>query len=264
MNRSVSIPGAAGRAFRLRWCPSPDVLVAIVSWLLISATLYMATDVVGDQIGGGLPYYGLMTFLAATLFGIGMPLYWLVVGRRRPLADLGLHAGRLGLSLVLQLGLTIGMFWFVLAGRPLPDLAGLIPLVILSLALGFFEAVFWRGWMLLRLEESFGLVPALLLSALMYTSYQIGFGIRPLDIVLVFVLGLVYGIAFRLTRSVFALWPALQPVGIFAILLGTGMQLPLISSLGFVEVLAVMLLLVWLAGRYARKAGARSHVRSES
>ena len=32
-----------------------------------------------------------------------------------------------------------------------------------------------------------------------------------------------------------------------------GLELPLLASLGFVEVLIAMLVLVWLAGRYARK-----------
>jgi len=257
MNHTISIQGAAGRAFRLRWSPSPDLLVVIVSWLLISGTLYLANDVIGAQVGGGLPYFGLMTFLAATLFGIGLPLYWLVIGRRRPLADLGLHTRQLGASLVLQFILTGGLYRFLLGGQDLPALARLIPLVALGLVLGFFEAVFWRGWVLLRLEESFGLLPALLLSTLMYTSYQIGFGISNQDIMLVFVLGLVCAIAFRLTRSVFVLWPALQPVGLLAILIHSDMQLPLIASLGFLEVLAVMLLLVWMVSRYVRKNEAR-------
>jgi membrane protease YdiL (CAAX protease family) len=260
MNRTISLPGAAGRAFRLRWCPSPDVLMVIVSWLLISATLYLATDVVGSQIGGGLPYFGLLTFLTATLFGVGLPIYWVVIGRRRPLADLGLHTRWLGLSLVLQLVLATGLFRFAFGTIDLPDLARLLPLVVLSLALGFFEAIFWRGWVLLRLEESFGLIPALFLSALMYTSYQIGYGFSPMDIVLMFFLGLIYATAFRLTKSIFVLWPAFQPIGQLAILLRSGMQLPLISTLGFLEVLVVMFLLVWLASRFARKTGSRSRV----
>ena len=263
MNRSISIPGAASRAFKLRWCPSPDVLMVVVSWLLISATLYLATDVIGDQIGGGLPYFGLMTFLAATLFGIGIPLYWVVIGRRRPLADLGLHTRWLSTSLIVQLILTAVLYRFVLADISMPSLAGLIPLVALSLVLGFFEAVFWRGWVLLRLEESFGLIPALLLSALMYTSYQIGFGIATLDIFLIFSLGLIFGIAFRLTKNVFVLWPGLQPIGLLAVLVRSGMQLPLLSTLGFLEVLGIMLLLVWLVSGYARKAGSRLRVGCE-
>ena len=257
MNRSISIPGAAGRAFKLRWCPSPDVLMVIVSWMLISAVLYLATEIVGAQIGSGLLSFGLVTFLAATLLGIGLPVYWVVIGRRRPLADLGLHTRWLGISLVLQLGLSLGLYRFALAGS-LPGLEILAPLVALSLAMGFFEAVFWRGWVLLRLEESFGLIPALLLSSLMYASYQIGFGARIADLGLVFLLGLVGGIAFRLTKSVFVLWPVLQPAGLLAVLLHSGMQVPLISSLGFVEVLGVMLLLVWMASRYARRTGSRT------
>jgi len=36
-------------------------------------------------------------------------------------------------------------------------------------------------------------------------------------------------------------------------LIKDGLELPMIASLGFVEVLVAMMVLVWLAGRYARK-----------
>jgi hypothetical protein len=36
-------------------------------------------------------------------------------------------------------------------------------------------------------------------------------------------------------------------------LIKDGLELPLLASLGFVEVLIGMLVLVWLAGRYAKK-----------
>ena len=41
-------------------------------------------------------------------------------------------------------------------------MASLLPLAALSLTIGFSETVFWRGWVLLRLEEGFGIVPTLI------------------------------------------------------------------------------------------------------
>ena len=253
MNQSLH--NAIRQIFRLRWNLSADLLVVGLSWLLVTGSLYTATIIVGPETGGGLPYFFLYAGLTATLFGVGLPLYWMVVVRRRPLADLGLTTRRLGLSLALQAALALWMF-ATLREAGLPDWEHLIPLVTLALAIGFFEAVFWRGWVLLRLEEAFGLLPALLLGSALYALYHVGYGMPADEIAFLFWIGILFAVIFRLTGSIFVLWPLFQPMGQLLTLTGEGLELPLLASLGFVEALAVMLVLVWLAGRYLKKKGA--------
>jgi hypothetical protein len=62
-----------------------------------------------------------------------------------------------------------------------------------------------------------------------------------------------YAVVFRLTKNIFILWPIFQPMGQLVTLIKDGLKLPLLASLGFVEVLIGMLVLVWFAGRYAKK-----------
>jgi membrane protease YdiL (CAAX protease family) len=126
-------------------------------------------------------------------------------------------------------------------------------LVALALAIGFFEALFWRGWVLLRLEEAFGVIPAVLLGSFLYAAYHIGYAMPIDEMVFLFLIGIMFAIAFRLTKNVFILWPVFQPMGQLVTLIRDELTLPLISTLGFVEVLVAMLVLVWLAGRYYRK-----------
>jgi uncharacterized protein len=135
----------------------------------------------------------------------------------------------------------------------LPNFEQFAPLFALSLAIGFFEAVFWRGWVLLRLEESFGLIPAILLGSLLYAAYHIGYAMPLSEMVFLFFIGVMYALAFRLTKNIFILWPVFQPMGQLVTLIKDGLELPLLASLGFIEVLIGMLVLVWLAGRYAKK-----------
>ena len=71
--------------------------------------------------------------------------------------------------------------------------------------------------------------------------------------VFLFFIGLMYAIAFRLTKNIFILWPIFQPMGQLVTLVKDGLDLPLLASLGFFEALIGMLVLVWLAGRYAKK-----------
>jgi erythritol transport system permease protein len=70
------------------------------------------------------------------------------------------------------------------------------------------------------------------------------------------IIGLMFAAIFRLTRNIFILWPVFQPAGQLITLLKDGLDLPMIASLGFVEVLLGMGALIWLAGRYGKKARA--------
>ena len=240
------------QVFSIRWKPKKDLAVLALSWFLVVGALYTATVIVGSQVWGGMAYFVLYAVVGAMCFGIGLPLYWMVIVQRRPLADLGLTTRWLGLSLVLQLVFAGLQFMGTLAKSQFPPLGKFVPLIALSLSIGFFEAVFWRGWILLRLEESFGTIPAILLGSALYAAYHIGYAMPVIEMIFLFFIGIMFAIVFRLTRNIFILWPLFQPMGQLVTLIKDGLTLPLLASLGFFEVLIVMLAMVWLAGRYQR------------
>ena len=242
-----------GSLFSLRWQPGKDLIVVMLSWILVVGALYTATVIIGPGTGGGLPYFFLYAVLVATVFGIGIPLGWMVLIRKRPLADLGITKRHLGVSLLLQVIFTAIILPGGLSGLSIPTWGKVIPLIGLSLAIGFFEAVFWRGWMLNRLEEAFGFLPAALIGSALYAAYHIGYAMPLSEIVFLFFIGLMYAAAFKLTGSIFILWPLFQPSGQLITLIKDGLDLPLIATLGFVEVFVVMAALVWLAGRTLNK-----------
>lgn len=237
----------------LRWKPTKDLLAVGVSWLLVVGALYTATMIVGANAFGGMAYFVLYAVIGATLFGVGIPLYWMVVVRRRSLAELGLTFERLGISLVLQLVLAVLLYSVAFAQVQLPPMEQLIPLVGLALCIGFFEAVFWRGWVLLRLEEAFGILPAILVGSTLYALYHIGYGMPADEMLFLFFVGILFAVTFRLTKSVFILWPLFQPMGQLVTLIQTNLTLPFLAVLGFGEALILMFILVWLASRYHKK-----------
>ena len=237
----------------IRWSPNKDLAVVAVSWLLVVGALYTATVIVGQTIWGGLAYFILYAVVGATLFGVGIPLYWTTVVRRRSIAELGFTTRWLDLSIVLQLAFAAFQYLGTLARVQFPPIEELIPLVALAFAIGFFEAVFWRGWVLLRLEEAFGIIPAVLLGSALYAAYHIGYAMPASEMIFLFFIGIMFAVAFRLTKSILILWPVFQPMGQLATLIRDKLTLPLLSALGFAEVLILMLVLVWLARRYQRK-----------
>jgi CAAX protease family protein len=238
------------RIFSVRWKPSKDLVVVAISWLLVVGALYTATIIVGDKVWGGMAYFALYAVVGALLFGVGLPLYWIVIVQRRPLSDLGFTTRWLGVSLVLQLVFATLQFMGTLAKAQLPAFEEFLPLIALALCIGFFEAVFWRGWVLLRLEESFGTIPAIVLGSALYAAYHIGYRMPSSEMIFLFFIGVMFAVVFRLTKNIFILYPIFQPMGQLVTLIKDGLKLPLLASLGFIEVLIVMLVFVWLAGRY--------------
>lgn len=249
----VTVKNALQTIFTFRWNPNKDLAAVLISWLLVTGALYTATVIVTPELGGGLAYFALYGILAATLFGIGIPLAWTVAVRKRPIQDLGLTTRLLGVSIVLQLVFAVLQYMGTLAKTELPAMSSLLPLAALALAIGFFEAVFWRGWVLLRLEDAFGLIPAVVLGSGLYAAYHIGYGMPLSEIAFLFVIGIMYAVTFRITRSVFLLWPIFQPMGQLVTLIKDQLSLPAIAALGFFEVFLLMALLIWLANRYYKK-----------
>jgi uncharacterized protein len=242
--------------FKVRWNPGLDLVAVLVSWLLVSGTLYVATVIVTPAVGGGLPYFFLYAGLTATLFGVGVPAYWMVVVRNRPVQDLGITTKHLGASILLQAVFSAFLYMATLSKVPFPSIQEALPLIALAFAIGFFEAVFWRGWVLLRLEEAFGLIPAVLLGSLLYAFYHVGYGMPLSEIVFLFWIGVLYAVTFRITRSILVLWPVFQPMGQLVTLIKDGLALPVLAALGFFEVWIVMAVLVWVANRRYQKRNA--------
>jgi hypothetical protein len=150
----------------VRWRPNPDLAAVGLSWVLVVASLSAATFIATGA--NGILYFLLYGVLGATVFGFGLPVAWMTLVRRRPITDLGLTTRHWKISLALQLVFAAVQFRQTLASAELPPLMQLAPVLSLVLAIGLFEAVFWRGWVLLRLEEAFGLMPAVLLGSALY------------------------------------------------------------------------------------------------
>ena len=250
-----SIMKALKQIVTVRWKPSLDLAAVAVSWLLVVGALYTATTFVGQEVWGGMGYFLLYALVGATLFGVGIPLYWMVIVRRRPLSDIGLTTRRWPLSVALQLVFASLQCMGTLAKTGLPPLDQLLPLVALALAIGFFEAVFWRGWVLLRLEEAFGIIPGILLGSLLYAAYHIGYAMPSSEMAFLFFIGIMFAVIFRLTKNILVLWPAFQPMGQLVTLIKDRLVLPPLAALGFFEILIVMLVLVWLSHRFYKKHG---------
>jgi uncharacterized protein len=242
-------PPAGSSWWRLR-IDRGDLLAVGALYVLVVALFGLAFQYFGTGREAGL----FLAFAAGLLLGVVAPIYYMVWGRGRSLADLGVGGHRLRATLALGGLLAAVQFAMTLWGYDLPAPVDWVPLLAMSLVVGAFEAVFFRGFIQGRLEESFGTAPAVGGAAGLYSLYHLAYGMGAEEMVFLFGLGLVYAIAYRLVENVLVLWPLLTPLGAFFNNLEAGdIELPWASIAGFANVAAIMAVAVWFAHRHERR-----------
>jgi membrane protease YdiL (CAAX protease family) len=230
------------------------VVVAAVYVGVVAAFRLAFTGFTTDNVLGLF-----LSFATGLLLGVVVPVLYHVWGRGRGLESLGIGAQRWRATVVMGLVLAATQFAVTMVGYALPEPEDWVPLLGMSLVVGLFEAVFFRGFVQGRLEASFGPVPAVVGAAVLYAVYHVGYGMGPADMWFLFGLGVLYAVVYRLTTNILIVWPLLTPVGaFFNNLEGGEIDLPWASLMGFADVAMLMAAAVWLAHRHERKALARA------
>lgn len=253
MNRKLStttVTESLKQIFTFRWNPDKDLIMVAVSQLLVMGGISIATNIAGQNDRSGIAYFIMYAVIAVALCGVGIPLYWTVIVRRRPLTDLGMTRKWLHRSHFIQLIFVILQFAGIMGKVQFPPLEQLLPLIGLAMFIGFFEAVFWRGWVQMRLEAAFGIFPSVVLSAALYALHYLAYGASFAEIIPLFFAGILYSVVFRLTSNVLIIWPVFLPMRLLVKLINDGATISTPSVFGFFGAWLLMLGLVRLAGRY--------------
>lgn len=238
---------AGGRSLLgdVRWQPGNDTLAAVISYLVVVAGLYTAFQIfTTDRVAANFITFGPVTLAG---FGVAVPVLYTLLVRRRPVSDLGLTLDRLLPSLLVSALLGLDTYRNTIAALNVAWTREIIPLVAMTSVVGLFEAIFFRGWLQLRFEKAFGPVPGLILSALCYSVYHVGYGMEGGEMLFLFGLGLTFGAVFRLTKSVAVLWPLYTPIGGLYTNLSEGLAMPFEATYGFLLTFGMMAGLVALA-----------------
>lgn len=245
----------------IHWRPNRDTLVAFFSYIVVVAGLFTAFQVFTTKRVAA----NFITFGPVTLAGLGvaLPVLYTALIRKRPLADLGLTARQMVPSLMLGLLLGWDTYRNTIATLNVAWTRNMLPLVTMAITVGLFEAVFFRGWLQLRFEEAFGMVPGLVLGALCYGLYHIGYGMTWNEMLFLVGLGLVFAAVFRVTQNVAVLWPFYTPVGGLYSNLSENLTLPFEATYGFVLTLGLMIAATVVAARlYTRARPAEVRIKS--
>lgn len=246
-------PGVRRRGNRRKRVDKLDLAVVAVLYLAVVGLFRLAFTMFTVANVLGL----FLCFGAGLVLGVAGPVLY-TVRRRRPLSDVGLWLGNWKAAVILGLVLSAIQFAITLFGYTLPAPVDWVPLLVMSLTVGAFETIFFRGFVQTRLTASFGQVPGIALAAALYAAYHVGYGMGAEGMPFLFGLGVVYAVAFALVRNVLVLWPLLTPLGSFFNNLNSGdIELPWEAILGFADVLGLMVAAVWWGRRRLQKAARR-------
>ena len=188
------------------WSPSADTAAAALSVVLLTILAYL----------GLVLFEGTwLSFLIFVLMGtVGVcvifPLYWMVVRRKKGLDTLGITTKHWLASLLVGVLLAGFSLWGHYHSF------GISVAIIPSLIVGVYalwEIIFICGWIQLRFEEAFGIIPGIILAALSGSLFHIGYGYLDLSILVgMFIAGVFMAAIFRFTKNILILWPFFGPI----------------------------------------------------
>jgi membrane protease YdiL (CAAX protease family) len=241
---------AAREIFALRWRPRSDTAVALLTAVLMVGLYYANTRAQG-------PVFSLVVFVILTngVLNVLFPAYYVLVVRREGLAQLGITKRWWWLALLLSLLVSVlflPQLQQVAAQHPNIDL---VPLVLAN-GLILWEPFFVYGWLQLRFERAFGVIPGIALAAMCFGAYHIGS--FPLSgVVTLFGLGVFFGVLFRAAGgNLLALWPltwaVTSSIGVLEGGFGFGWSDVATYALLLIVQVVLIALVVWHVGRPSR------------
>lgn len=198
--------------FALRFQPDKDTLVALLCGFMVialSAGLLPFAGTSWDWLSGTI----LRDLLMIVGFGFVVPLGYTLFVEKNPLTELGINRRRLALLLSINLLLAALLAWLFMSETetmPVVDTAKVKAILYIMLAAGPFEILFFYGFLQLRFERAFGILPGILLAALFYSFHHIGFQPEYGKLLLV---GILYMVTFRAARSIWIIYPFFWGVG---------------------------------------------------
>jgi membrane protease YdiL (CAAX protease family) len=225
---------------KFRFKPTLDLLMVIVSYLVLVGCLYTAFQIVTTaNVAANFILYGPVSLL---ILGVVAPISYNNLIKKRPLLETGITKKYWIASVVL--GIIFGAITYMgtLATITLPPLTEFLPLIFMAITVGLFEAIFFRGWIQLRFEKAFGAIPAILIGSAFYSLYHVGYGMTYSEIWFLFLLGITFAIAFRITRNILVLWPFYTWLGGLYANLSEGLRIPFEAIYGFV----IVLVWIWI------------------
>lgn len=219
----------------VQWGPSRNAGIALLTELGMIVS-YIAIA----QSSKNFSVMILFVALVVPVLAVGVPVCWTTLMDRQQLSGLGLTLRHWLPALLLGLGLSvIEIVPFVIGRGTLGVSANQWMPQALAGAASIWEPLFVFGWLQLRFEKDFGVLPGILMASACFALYHVGFG--SVDMMMgQFLSAVVYATVFRLVKNLLAVWPLLWAASSARICFGSGFCFFNWSSANFMLILLVV------------------------
>ena len=154
----------------------------------------------------------LRDILMILILGFYLPIYYIVVIKKKSLSVLGFHKNKLIVSLVINTAAAsalLAMFISESTEKIFFNKYSLYAITYILVA-GIFEMVFIYGFLRYEFERAFGILPSILITAIFYSLHHAGF--QP-EFTKLFFVGIMYVTVFYITHNIFSIFPLFWGVG---------------------------------------------------
>lgn len=224
----------------VQWRPGRDTTTALLTAVAMLPVYYLGVHGRGSLVG----VIGFV-ILGNGILNVLFPAYYLLIYRKEGPAELGLTKDLLWLSLALSV-LCSALFW----PRLLTEIqshpsADLIPHLVYN-GLALWQPFFVFGWLQLRFERAFGIIPGIAAAALVFGAFHLGV-LSMMGVGTLILVGALYAVLFRITKNLLAVWPLAWTAGNSIVTLHAG----LLSGWGQVMIYGTLLIgqilaIVWM------------------
>ncbi|MDE7447076.1 MAG: hypothetical protein K2N15_15435 [Lachnospiraceae bacterium] len=146
------------------------------------------------------------------LLGFLLPIYYILIVKRKSLSVLGFHKNKLIASLVINVvaGISLlGMFISKNTEAVIFNIDSFYAITYILVA-GIFEMIFIYGFLRYEFERAFGILPAIFITAVFYSLHHAGF--QP-EFTKLFFVGIMYVTVFYFTHNIFSIFPFFWGIG---------------------------------------------------
>ena len=175
---------------------------------LIMVLLSIAMTLFNNEISNII----LRDILMILLLGFFTPIYYILIIKKKTLSVFGIHKKKLTASLVINVITAISLLAMFIS-KNTEDIIfdkNSFYAITYILAAGIFEMVFIYGFLRYEFERAFGILPAILVTAIFYSLHHAGF--QP-EFTKLFFVGIMYVTVFYFTQNIFSIFPFFWGVG---------------------------------------------------
>ncbi|WDV44887.1 hypothetical protein PV797_15365 [Clostridiaceae bacterium M8S5] len=241
------------RLFRFK--PTRDTYIALMCGIIVITLSFTMSLFHEETILNKIVCVILRDILMILVVGIGFTLYYILINKKGSLADLGITKRKLPLSLIINVLLGVGLLMMFMKETDkhiVIDYNNIYAITYIFMA-GIFEIVFIYGFLRFYFERAFGVIPAIILTAIFYSSHHAGF--QP-EFLKLFYVGIMYTSVIYITNNMFIMFPIFWGVGAtWDVLINSTAGKSIRNTFSFIVAIIVLIcmILYFLVIRYILK-----------